>query len=125
MINWLIWLILALLILFGVIAILMAKKGKKRPTDYYNLFVMGVIWLPFGIIMIISNLTIGIVFIALGASYMTVGLAHKDKWDKNHKTWNQLGKKERKLKQIILIVLGVLLFIGLLAVYMARRGMFS
>ena len=124
MINWMIGVILALLILFGIIAIIMAKKGKKRPTDYYNLFFMGVIWLPFGVLMWFMNKesSLGTIFSIIGFLYIIIGLAHKKEWKKNHKSWKKLSNKEKKMKRIIIIILTLLLLIGVVVFYYMKGG---
>jgi len=125
---WIMIVILALLIILGVIATISAiaarKKGKKRPTDYYALFVMGAIWLPFGILMKLMNpdVAIGNVFFIIGLVYFILGLSHKKEWKKNHKTWKQLSSKEQKWKMIILMVLGLVMFVGLVVFYFIKRG---
>jgi membrane protein implicated in regulation of membrane protease activity len=43
-------------------------------------------WLPIGIVfMVILNTGLGIAFLGLGAAYITIGLANKDKWKKKEK----------------------------------------
>jgi len=115
-----IWLVLALLILFAIIAVIFAKKGEKRPTDYYALFVMGVIWLPFGVIIRLTNddLFLGNLFMMLGLVYSVLGLAHRKEWKKNHKSWKQMSDKKKKANMIISIGLGILVLIGLVAFYL-------
>jgi len=117
-----IWLILALLVLFAVIAIIFAKKGKERTTDYYTLFVMGIIWLPFGIIIRLTNddLFLGNLFIMLGLAYSVLGLTHRKEWKKNHKSWKRLSNKKKKTKILVSIGLGILVLIGLVAFYLVE-----
>ena len=54
-------------------------------------------------------------FFILGIVYVAIGLANKDKWKANHKNWKQLSKSEKKVKTIILILLGLLVLLGLFA----------
>ena len=126
MVAWVIWAILALLIIFGIIAVIffLKNKGKKRHTDYYSFFVMGIIWLPFGLLMRImdSDSALGVIFIALGISYIALGLAHRKDWKKNHIPFNKLSNKNQKTKIIISIILGILLFIALIIICLIRRG---
>lgn len=73
------WLLIAIGALIAIIAILArwAIKGKKMPTDYYGLFLGGIIWILFGIAMEST------IFLAGGVILLLIGLAHKDEWKKN------------------------------------------
>ena len=124
MISWVIWLILGLLVLFGIIAIIVAKKNARKPTDYYALFVMGAIWFPIGLFMLFMDKgnSIGFLFAALGFIYFVMGLAHKKEWKKNHKTWKQLNKKEIKFKITIMVILGLVVLAGLVVFCLLRKG---
>ena len=119
------WIIFGLIVALVVIMILSfkLKKGKKLRPDYYSLFIMGVIWLPAGILMriFIPN-SIGNVFLALGAIYFVIGLMHKDEWRNNHRGWEQASKKEKKLKIILLIVLGFIVLAGMVIVLLISKG---
>jgi len=111
---WIMIVILGLLILLGgVFLVISLTNKKKRKVDYYSLFVMGIIWFPLGIVFENS------LFFILGLLFMVTGLANKDKWEKNSVTWNQLTKKEKIARIIIigvlilLVILGVVLFFTL------------
>ena len=127
MVAWILILILILLVIFGVVAIVVAKKGKKRPTDYYALFLMGAVWLPFGIIMSItdSDSSVGSIFFILGLVYFLVGLSHRKEWKKNHTPFNKLSKRRQRFKIAIFIILGILLLVGLVVFYVMGLGVFS
>tara|TARA_Y100000310_G_scaffold345263_1_gene463202 strand:- start:2675 stop:3058 length:384 start_codon:yes stop_codon:yes gene_type:complete len=114
--------ILVLLVIFGVIAIMVLKRGRKKPTDYYNFFIIGIIWLPFGIFMsfVYEDGFIGNFFSILGLIYIILGLAHKKEWKNTHKSWGQLSKTEQKWKVIIFIILGFLVLAGLIAFYIVK-----
>ena len=118
---WLIVSIGVLIILLGIIAVLVARKnqGKKRKTDYYSFFIMGIIWLPFGIAMQIidSDSSLGFIFIALGLAYSIIGLAHRKEWKKNRPS-NLMKKK----MQIWLIVGLIALFLAMLITYFLTRA---
>ena len=81
------------LILVGILAILAWKKnklGKARGSGYRALFILGIIFLPLGIIyevvFFVSGtqvfLVLGIAFIGMGLSYIAIGLGNRDKWKK-------------------------------------------
>ena len=113
--------ILALLVLLGIVAIIVAKKtkGKKRPTDYYALFIMGIVWFPFGILMWLmdKDSSLGIIFIALGAIYTAMGLAHKKDWAKNKRPSLIQSKAWRWAMALGLVVLFILM-----GIYVFLRG---
>ena len=80
-------LIIAVLVVVGLILtfILHHKKngGKTREINYKVFFIIGLVWIPIGsVYMIAVNLVIGIAFMGMGGSYIAIGLANKDKWNK-------------------------------------------
>ena len=64
------------------------KEGKQQVTNYRSLFILGVTFLPLGIIyeiaFFISDikvfLVLGLAFIAMGLSYLAISLANRNKW---------------------------------------------
>lgn len=101
------------IIVFGLILTLLAifiyqRKGKRQEIDYYSLFTLGLVFFVIG--MTTSNPFMWVFGIALFA----IGLANRKRW-KKQKKWSQLSKKERKVKIILLIILGVLVIAGLVA----------
>jgi hypothetical protein len=116
---WLIISVLVLLVLFGIIAIIVAKKGGKKPTDYYAFFIMGITWIPFGIFMWFMDRdgTLGIIFLALGITYTAIGLAHKKDWKKNKRPPLIKNKLWRWL-----MILGLVVLFVLLGIYVFARG---
>ncbi|MCF7910449.1 hypothetical protein K9L16_02130 [Candidatus Pacearchaeota archaeon] len=104
--------IFILLILFGILAIFLTR-GKKHKTDYYSLFIMGIIWIGAGIPLGINSNNWAL--FAMGIIFMIAGLANKDKWKQNHKTWKNLNSKEKKQKIILMIILGAFVLIGVVA----------
>jgi len=66
------------------------KEVKSQDTGYRALYILGLSFLPLGVIFEIIFFTsdtkvflvLGFVFIALGLSYLSIGLANKDKWNK-------------------------------------------
>ncbi|MCG7854265.1 MAG: hypothetical protein MIO88_00270 [Methanoregulaceae archaeon] len=76
--------ILSALILFGILAVIMLWKkrqeGKTVVIDYYAFFVMGISFLPLGIILMVL-INPGFIGLAgLGFIYIMIGLSHRDKW---------------------------------------------
>ncbi len=106
--------IAVLIVILALVAIMMASK-KKRKTDYYSFYWIGVIWLVFGI------LTFNHVLIALGFIFGLVGIVHKKEWKKNKQSWKKLSKSEQKL-MVILITAGiVILIVAVGALFFAKR----
>jgi len=59
------------------------KEGKMREPNYQVFFILGIAWIPIGIVFMVTiNLVIGIAFMGMGVSYMVIGLANRDKWKK-------------------------------------------
>jgi len=106
MIPWTLISILFILILLGILAFLLIRK-KRRPIDYYSWFIIGIIWIPIGFAM--GNYGLWI----LGIIFAVIGLANKDKWEKNRRSWNKMDKDEKKLMIIIMVLLGLLVAAGL------------
>ena len=78
---WILIAVIVLLILFLIIAVVAAKsKKKKQGPNYYAYFIIGLIWLPIGIIMLVTDNSP--VFFILGLVFLAIGLVNKDKWDK-------------------------------------------
>ena len=118
-IPWILISVGVLIIFLGVVAILVAKskKGKHKP-DYYTFFIMGIIWLPTGIV--INNYA----FSVMGLIFMIIGLVNKDKWKKNHRSLKDMNKDERKIMIMMIIILGILVLVGLAAFFLVNRGIF-
>ncbi len=115
---WILIAVLVVLIILGILAIIIAKKNK-RPTDYYALFMIGLIWCGAGIPMAVSSKNYALP--AMGFIFMIIGLANRKKWKENRRTWDQLDKKERKSKLIIIIILGALILAGLVAYFLTNN----
>ena len=118
MVAWILISIAVLVLLLGIVAIALRRKGKIKETDYYSLFVMGAIWVPFGVIMMMMEpeMSIGNIFFILGWIYFVMGVANKDKWKKN----KQNALMKTKWGWIIAILLGLLVAVGLVAFLMVR-----
>ena len=80
-------LIVAILVVIGLVLTFVVykkkKEGKMKETNYQVFFMIGIIWLPVGVVFMITiNSAIGIAFMAMGIVYMAIGLANRDKWEK-------------------------------------------
>jgi formate hydrogenlyase subunit 3/multisubunit Na+/H+ antiporter MnhD subunit len=93
MIPWILIIIAILIITLAIVFIATIKNKKKHEPDYYTFFVMGLIFLPLGIIgMMRDNYS---VFFILGLVFIAVGLVNKDKWRKDT-IFNRNSKKRKK-----------------------------
>ena len=78
--------LVAILVVIGIALTLVYRKknkeGKFKEPDYRAFFIIGVSFLPMGIIFttVISPAFIG--FLGIGICYMAIGLANRDKWKK-------------------------------------------
>ena len=92
---WVIVGIIVGLVLFGALGVLVVRRRKKgskpQETNYRALFILGIAFIPVGIIyeivFFVSGtkvfLVLGLAFVAMGLSYLAIGLANRDKWEKN------------------------------------------
>ena len=103
---WVMIAIAVLLVLFAVVAIIY-KKDKPMKPDYYTFFVMGLIWVLFGIPT--DNPALWM----MGLVFLAVGLLNKDKWEENRKRWKDLSKQDQRLKLILVVGLTVTLVLGI------------
>jgi F0F1-type ATP synthase assembly protein I len=115
---WILVSVLIVLILLGIFAAYVKRK-HKRPTDYYTLFTIGIIWAIFGLFMR-ENLF----FFMMGIVFMVAGLSHKDKWKKNHISWKKRSKEEQNIMAAVIIISGVLVLLGIIVLLLTKRGCF-
>ena len=113
---WILIGVFVLLVLLAVIAFIVNKnKGKKYQPDYYAFFIMGIAFFAIG--MGSSNSALWI----LGLVFFALGIANKDKWKKNHKTWKQLDKNDKKIRLILIIGLVIFLILGIIVYFLSRQ----
>jgi len=119
---WILIAVAVLIVVLGIVAIFIKKK-YKTPTDYYALFMIGLIWIIFGAFSFFryKDYSFNGLF-AIGIIFLMVGLVNKDKWKANHRTWNQLSPAEKKWKHIIIGILGFLVLAGLVVYLLTERG---
>ena len=84
--------ILAIAVLTGILAVLMIRKQKKAgklQINYRTFFILGVIWVPFSIVLMVVSFIfqisfyIGFPFFIIGLVYLILGLNNRDKWQKD------------------------------------------
>lgn len=102
-----------LIIILGLIFMIrIIKEGERYEPDYRAFFIIGITWLPFGIIIKNS------IFWIMGLVFTIVGLVNKDKW-KKQKSLKELDPFERKTRILIMVILGVLVLIGCVLFFFA------
>lgn len=108
--------IAAVIIIIALIYAILVAKGKiaQKEPDYRAFFIIGITWIPLGIIF--EN------YALLGAAvvFMVIGLTKKDRW-KNQPKWSELSSAQRNFKLAAIILLGIAVLVGLVAWYMAAR----
>ena len=113
-IPWTIIVILTLSILFGVLAMVLAKKRKKKKKeiDYYAFYTLGISFVPLGIVFMVVLPPLGFAYLVMGISYLIIGLKNKDKWKKQDK----ITQKKKIVMLKLVLFLGILAFLGI-AIY--------
>jgi 4-amino-4-deoxy-L-arabinose transferase-like glycosyltransferase len=79
--------ILLITVFVLIVTVFWVKKNSKnklnKEVDYRAFFIMGISFLPLGIFLTFAVDNPGFIgFIGLGACYIAIGLANKDKWKK-------------------------------------------
>ena len=100
-----------------VVAILMRHKYKV-PHNYRTFFIIGVTWLPLGIIL--KNY----IFSIVGACFLAFGLANRKKWS-DDTNWSDLPPEVQRLKLFMVIFLGVLLLLGVVLYFLVQQGIIN
>ena len=102
---------LVLAILVGLVLVALAigayarcRKEECRP-DYRGFFVIGLIWVPLGVVFYITSGNIA--FLGMGVVFLLLGLANKAKWKaRSPLTWGQ-----RKLKLVLVLITALLVLL--------------
>jgi flagellar basal body-associated protein FliL len=110
MVPWILIGIFALIVLLAVAALVM-KKGKRQKPSYKTFFIMGITWLPVGIVLDNYGLS------AMGLIFMIVGLVHRNEWEDEPK-WGDLPEEQKRLKIILIVGLSLLLVAGVAAFFL-------
>jgi len=85
--DWLLWVIRAVIIVVGIIMAIMVGKRKKR--YYFGIIVIGITALILGVILLIVSfitdlsLFYALYLIAVGAIGIIIGLVARNIWEKN------------------------------------------
>ncbi len=91
--DWLLWVIRAVIIVVGIIMIIMVGKRKKegiyQGQYYIGIFVIGITAFTMGVILLIVSfitdlsLFYALYLIAVGAISLIIGLVIRNRWEKN------------------------------------------
>jgi len=114
-IFWIIVAILIIAVILSAIALYVNRKRKVK-TDFYGLFVIGILWLVIGVPL--NNFAM----IVLGAIFFVVGLVNNRHWKENRKNWKKLKKKHMIMISIIAALSFILLIAGLVIYYLVQKG---
>ncbi len=85
--DWLLWVVRAVIIVVGIITIIMVGKRKKK--YYFGIIVIGITVFTLGIILLIVSfitdlsLFYALYLIAVGAISLIIGLVIRNRWEKN------------------------------------------
>ena len=105
-----------LMVLGVVIAIYMKSKtrNEQMDTDYRVFFILGISLLPIGIATDNPGMW------GIGAVFLLLGLANRDKW-KAEPNWSELDPEKRK-RIVFFIILGLamMLALGVVLFWLAR-----
>lgn len=103
-----------ILVALFAIAIIVHQKNKF-PPNYRAFFIIGVTWVPLGIIL--GNT----IFTGVGAAMLLMGLINRKKW-RVQPPWNELPVEIRRLKLSIIIILTILLIAGIVVMLQLQNG---
>ena len=121
------YLVLALIIGVGVLTALLAligiyimnkNRGLKREPDYRVFFILGISLLPIGIATDNPGMW------GVGAVFLVLGLANRNKW-KTEPKWSELDPEKRKTVFLIILGLTVLLAAAVAFYLLAKNNAFG
>ena len=99
------------LIIIGLVIVLYPKFKKEKIKPNYRLFfILGMTWVPLGVVFYKTTRNIG--FLVMGLLFLIIGLINKDKWGETV----VVNPQKRKLL-IGLIITGLLVLITFLLKY--------
>ncbi len=104
----LVQIILVIVLAVFLISIIWLRKSRmNRTPNFRALFILGLTWLPMGLISDITVLwTTGLIF-------FIIGIANRKKWDQSTR-WTDLSPREKKIKLTFLFITSFLMIIFLL-----------
>lgn len=113
------WYILAVLAGLALVALIVtAKKKVDREPNYYQFFIIGIVWVGAGTAIYTSSGNPGL--LAMGVVFTALGLLNRDKWDRDKKRMAEMTPQDRRLILVLAGGLALTLLIGLIT-YMIMR----
>jgi hypothetical protein len=106
------WILISIAILIVIFGLIFIFRKNRKPIDYYNLFIIGVIWIIFGTFSIFRRYEGINFFFVVGVILTIIGLIHRKEWKKNKRNW-KMNKKNLIWIMIIFLlamVLGILTY---------------
>ena len=100
--------VIGLIIIGLLIVLLLQFKRKKYKPNYRLFFILGMTWVPLGVVFYITTRNFG--FFVMGLIFLVIGLVNKDKWEEPDPVTIQQKKILIGVFVIGLLVLGALLF---------------
>jgi hypothetical protein len=76
------FILLGVIIGIGTLVLVVLRRKTVKETNYKTFFILGIPFMGLGSawIAIDSLRTMGIIFLCLGAVYLSIGLANRNKW---------------------------------------------
>ncbi len=104
MIPVIVWILMGIIILFLLAMVVVGGRGKRQPTDFYNLYQAGIIW------MVFSIPTKNFIFLAIGLLMSVIGMINKAKWKAHSRGFAKLDQKGRIIRAVLIgALLGILI----------------
>lgn len=97
---------LAIIIVIFIVMLIARYRHKEYKTDYFALFLLGIFWMILGLPE--KNYSLSV----LGFVFFAIGLAKKNKWKENHRSWSELTVEEKRFKLILIAIVSILLLAG-------------
>jgi len=76
--------IVAISVIIGLVLVMVVFKKKKEDKmgepNYQVFFIIGIAWIPIGIVFMVTIHAAAIAFMGMGIVYMVIGLTNRDKW---------------------------------------------
>ncbi len=116
--NILVWVVLGAFILIGIIVVAFVARIRQKTTDYRSFFLMGILWLPTGLILLLLKETtsVGTLFFMMGLLYMIIGLANRSRWGKQ----DEVSPATKKMMMTLTVVIAALFVLCLIVFTLYR-----
>jgi len=96
-----VYVLLGAVVLMMMLVIALMQLAGRSKIDYFDLSVMGIVWIVFGAVMLALGDENMLFFLIIGIASAAAGLSHKEQW--NYMPWKSIPKQERRMKLLQLI----------------------